>query len=158
MGQGFALHRFQKRLGDAEGVVHQDPVGTWPVRQLGREFAVGHPPALTGRRGEDDVQATDEFVRRELGRFVDVETQEGRDIADGLREHEPLAAGHDGHGSRAEPVQRGQAVGVVQYVDRLEPDPTDREELLDPKTARSGGLPVDPDLCVHRVLASPGSS
>ncbi len=95
-----------------------------------------------------------EIFRRQFRRRIVVQPQKIYDVLDDLGKHEFVAAGDHRHATGTKLAQPVETVRF-KYIYRVEFDPTDREVILYPETARSVRLPEDRDGFAH-IPVPPG--
>jgi hypothetical protein len=98
-------------------------------------------PDQPARGGQDHVGARDQLVGRQDGAGLLVQAEEFDDVPDVLREDPLVTTRQDRDRACAQAAQFIAAGGIFKNVDRLEPDPTDREKLFEFQTTRSTRLP-----------------
>ena len=136
---------------DLEDVVHQHAPGPGAVRQFAGEAVLRHLAGQPEGGFQHVVVARAELGRGQLRAGIRVEAEKLHDIADDLGDDEFVTARDHGQGTRAEAAQQFLGFLVFQHVDRLELDPTDREEFFYPEAAGSVRLPEYFDRLGHGV-------
>ena len=115
------------------------------MRQPTLQQRIGHLAYQSDRGREHEIGTTGKGRRCELGGDRLAQAEELDDVSDDLSVDKATAPRDHRHGARAQGAQGSSTLGILEDVDRLELDPTDREVLLNPETARSMRLPVDLD-------------